>query len=93
MPTVNTVKLQPPFSAQFQLDLSLSMQRNNIFLQEMSKGKSQDGAEGRQMPRQTGTNLSSQAEPEAGWGANPRKGSQWEELGWAATAKESTSVN
>ena len=93
MPTLNTVKLQPPLSAPFELDLSLSMQRNNIFLKEISKGKSQDGVEGRQIPRQTGTNLPPQAEPEAGWGANPRKGSQWKELDWAATAKESTSVN
>lgn len=43
----------------------------------MSKGKSQDGVEGSQMPRQTGINLPPQAEPEAGWGANPKKGSQW----------------
>lgn len=77
MPTVNTVKPQTLFSAQFQLDLSISMQRNNIFLKEMGKGKSQDGVESRQMPRQTGINLPPQAEPEAGWGANPKKGSQW----------------
>lgn len=54
----------------------------------MSKGKSQDGVEGRQMPRQTRINRA-----RGRMGSKSKEGEPVEELGWAATAKESTSVN
>lgn len=67
MSTVNTVKPQPPSCAQFQLDLSISMQRNNIFLREMSKGKSQLELKAGKCPdRQVLTCLSRQSQRQDG---------------------------